>query len=241
MAERITPLFNCRAEELAPLARLLRAHYVEDEADFVELLPADYGKPFLTDFDARLLAVEQAVSRRTATGLSQQLGQQVAAQLDDLPRQLNRLEARVRRAQGLTVPEKAFGIRQVRVALASKDVEAVAETLRVLLQNVEANAAALEAKGQTAADTAQLRGLRKALVDGSTEQDVAQNGQQTLTHESTQVLNHLFRLMRALLADGKSLYRGINKDKVKHYTFEQLLKRVRRERGEAEGKPGGPG
>ncbi|RTQ50840.1 hypothetical protein EJV47_09495 [Hymenobacter gummosus] len=237
MSDRVVPLFNCRAEEVAPLARLLRAHYQEDEAEFVDLLPEEYGKQFLTDFDARLAAVEQAVSRRSATGLSQQLGQQVQTQLDELPRQLNRLEARVRRAEGLQVSRQAFGIRQVRAALDSKDVEAVAETLRVLLQNLDANAAALQAKGHLPAETEQLRALRTALTSGSTAQDVAQTTQQTLTQTSTQVLNRLYQLMQELMADGKSLYRGVDAAKVKHYTLAQLLKRVRREREE---KPGGP-
>ncbi|GAA4372122.1 hypothetical protein [Hymenobacter koreensis] len=47
------------------------------------------------------------------------------------------------------------------------------------------------------------------------------------------MLNHLYALLRELMADGKSLYRGVDKAKEKNYTLAQLLKRVQQERGEA--------
>ncbi|GAB3831485.1 hypothetical protein GCM10028821_21220 [Hymenobacter jeollabukensis] len=222
-------MFNCRAEEVAPLARLLRAHYQEDAADFVELLPEEYGKHFLTDYDARLQAAEAADSQRSAAGRSQQLGQQVLATMEQLPLRLNRLEARLRRAEGLTVPLKAFGLKPVRDAREANDPERLELALKTLLQNLDANAAALQAKGHKAEETEQLRALRQELAAGSTAQDVAQTRQQGVTQEATQVLNELFRLMQELMADGKSLYRGVDKAKVKNYTLTQLLKRVRRE------------
>ena len=229
MSDHVVASFTCRAEEVVPLGRLLRAHYVADEADFVDLLPEEYGKAFLTDLDARLQAADTSASGRSAAGRSQLLGQQVRATMEQLPVQLNRLEARVRRAEKLTVPPKAFGIKAVRDAASAEDAERLELALKTLLQNLDDNAAALAAKGHKAAETAQLRGLREALAEGSTAQDLAQTSQQTVTQANLTVLNHLFRLMRELMADGKSLYRGVDKAKAKNYTLTQLLKRVRRE------------
>lgn len=229
MSDRVVALFNCRAEEVAPLARLLRAHYVADEADFVDLLPDEYDKRFLPDFDARLQAVEAAGSQRSAAARSQLLGQQVQTTMGQLPVMLNRLEARVRRAQHLTVPAKSFGLKAVRDAAKADDVERLELALKTLLQNLDDNVAALAAKGHKPEETEQLRTLRQALAAGSTAQDVAQTSQQEVTQQNTRVLNELYRLLQELMADGKSLYRGVDKAKVKNYTLAQLLKRVRRE------------
>lgn len=230
--QRVKPLFTCRAEEVVPLARLLRAHYVADEADFVDLLPDEYGKKFLTAYDARMAAAEGALSGRSAAARSQLLGQQVQATMAKLPVLLNRLEARVRRAVPLTVPVKGFGLKPVRDALVAEDPERLELALKTLLENLEANAAALAAKGHQAADTELLRTLRGQLAAASTAQDVAQTAQQGVTQENVVTLNQLYALMRELLADGKSLYRGVDKVKERNYTLAQLLKRVRRERGE---------
>ncbi|RAK63886.1 hypothetical protein DLM85_20275 [Hymenobacter edaphi] len=217
---------------------MLRAHYQADEADFVELLPEEDGKPFLTDLDARLQAADDSGSQRSAAGRSQQLGQQVQTIMRQLPLLLNRLEARLRRAEGLTVPLKAFGVKAVRDAVVAEDPERLELALKTLLQNLEANAAALQAKGHKAEETEQLRTLRQTLAAGSTAQDVAQTRQQGVTQENLQALSHLCQLMQELMADGKSLYRGVDKAKVKNYTLTQLLKRVRRER-EAKEEPAG--
>jgi len=55
-----------------------------------------------------------------------------------------------------------------------------------------------------------------------------------MTAASMAVLNQLYAAMRLVLADGKSLYRGVDSVKVKGYTLRELLKRVRLEQGKDE-------
>jgi hypothetical protein len=224
--------FNFRKEELVPLARLLREHYTQDEADFVDLLPNVYTKDFLPDYDARLAAADKLVSARVGQGQSAAIGARMAETGAELPALLNRLEARARRATGLTVPQKMLGVQAVRAAYKLKDLERVDTAFKQLLRNLNDNAAVLTPTGHTPAETAKLRTLHEALMADSAAQDVSQTSNQRLTAANMDTLNHLYAAMKHTLADGKSLYRGVDAAKLKGYTVRELLKRVRNQKGE---------
>lgn len=213
------------------MARLLRGHYVGDAADFVELLPDEYNENFLPEYDRRLAAANKLVSAQMRQGQAAMIGQRIEEQAKALPGLLNRLEARARRAEGLTVPLKQLGIKATRDAYASDDLEKLDTALKGLLRNLDDNTQALEAKGHLAAETNKLRVLHKALMDDSASQDASQTGSQRETAANVVVYNALWKLMQEVLADGKSLYRGVDKAKLKRYTIKELLKRVRQERG----------
>ncbi|WP_167856968.1 hypothetical protein [Hymenobacter aquaticus] len=222
--------FSFRNEELVPLAKLLRDQYTQDEADFVDLLPKVYTKDFLPDYDARLTAADAVVSARVGQGQAAALGARMAETGAALPALLNRLEARARRAEGLTVPLKALGLQAARAALKLQDRERLDTALKLLLRNLDDNAAALAEQGHAAAETARLRTLHQSLMQDSAAQDATQTNSQRLTAANVAVLNHLYAAMQHVLADGKSLYRGVDKARLKGYTVKELLKRVRQER-----------
>ena len=225
--KRFRPIFNCRFDELAPLARLLRASYLRDQAAFADLLPDDYTADFLLDFDKQLKAVEKlvAVSVQIAKGMV--LTEKVQETYDALPELLNRLQARVRRAEGLTVPAKKFGIEDARQARINQDREDLAGDLKTLLQNIAANAEALIKKGQKPAETAQIQKLYDELVKNTTGHGTSMSTQRQLTQDNTVAVRALSEPMQNLLADGKALYARTNKAKLADYTYKQLLKRVR--------------
>jgi hypothetical protein len=227
--KRIRPVFTCRFDEVAPLARLLWASYQRDKADFVDLLPADYTPAFDADFTKKLGALDKLV----ASSVQQAKGMVFTAQIDTLyealPELLNRLEARVRRAEGLTVPARKFGIGEARTARNQGDKEELAGDLKTLLQNLAANQDALATKGQQPADTAKIQALYDALVASSTSQGTNASTQRQLTQTNVGTVNELETLMQHLFDDGKSLYERSDKPKLKDYTYKQLLKLVRRE------------
>jgi hypothetical protein len=233
--KRFRPIFNCRFDELAPLARLLRASYVRDQKDFADLLPDDYTAAFLTDYDLHLQAVEKLVNTSVQIAKGTLFTQKVQDTYDALPALLNRLEARVRRAENLTVPAKKFGIEDARQSRTHQDREALADDLKTLLQNITANSAALVKKGQKPAETAQIQALYDALVANSTAHGTSQSTQRQLTQDNTVAVRALSEPMQHLLADGKALYARSNKAKLADYTYKQLLKRVRQTQAAAEG------
>jgi len=160
---------------------------------------------------------------------------EIKAQYDALPELLNRLEARVRRAEGLTVPAKKFGIGDAREARNQDDKEDLAGDLKTLLQNLAANKEALEQKGQKAADTQKIQDLYDALVASSTSQGTNTSTQRQLTQANVQTINALETLMQHLFDDGKALYGRSDKARSKDYTYSDLMKLVRREQAEQDG------
>lgn len=233
--KRETRQFPCRIDELVPLARLLRTNYVRDQADFQSLLPADYTPDFLTDFDARLTAASELEATSTQIARRMMFTGRIATIYQELPKVLDFLEARLRRATPLTVPAKRFGIEAARHARNTQDDPALEQALKTLLQNIGANQAALAARGQQPADTQQLQDLYDALVQGTTGQGTQLSTQMGITQENIQVLNALYQPMALLFKDGKSLYNRSDKVKRQDYTLQQLLKRVRQERTEQGG------
>ncbi len=66
----------------------------------------------------------------------------------------------------------------------------------------------------------------------ATAQGSSFSNQRVLTAENAATLNALYDQMVALLADGKALYKSSDKARLKDYTLDQLLKRVRREQAD---------
>ena len=228
--KRLRPLFNCRLDEVAPLARLLWASYLRDKADFVDLLPDDYTKTFDEAFPKKLEAVEKLVSSATQQAKGMVFTAAIQELYDGLPELLNRLEARVRRAEGLTVPPKKFGIALAREARNDDDKEALAGDLNTLLQNVAENKDALAKKGQKPADTQKIQDLYDNLVTNTTSQGTNTSTRRALTQDNVKVINDLEMPMQEIFDDGKAIYERSNPAKLKDYTYKQLLKRVRLER-----------
>ena len=109
--------------------------------------------------------------------------------------------------------------------------EGLADSLRTLLQNIEASKDALLAKGQQPAENAQLQSLYDALVADSTTQGSSLSDQRLLTADNAKLFRALFAPIKYLLADGKSLYQTADKVKVQDYTLRKVLQHVRREQG----------
>jgi hypothetical protein len=230
MADLSLP-FNFRLSELLPVARLLRASYVRDRADFVDLLPEDYKPGFLTDFDGHVKAVEKLVRSSVAVAQRGVITARIEELLGGLPQLLNRLEARVRRAEGLTVAPKKFGIEAVRRDNNNDEHEGLAESLRTLLQNIEANRDALLTKGQKPEENVQIQELYDKLVTDSTAQGSALSDQRLLTADNVKLFRALYAPLKHLMDDGKSLYKTADKVKLQDYTLRKVLQQVRREQG----------
>jgi len=221
--------FNFRISELLPVARRLRASYQRDRTDFVDLLPDDYKPKFLADYDEAVLAIEKAVRSSVAVAQRGTITARIETLLEGLPQLLNRLEARLRRAEGLTVAAKKFGIEAVRRDRNNHEHEGLAESLRTLLQNIGANQGALLTKGQKPEENTQIQELYDDLVKDSTAQGRSLSDQRLLTADNAKLFRTLYAPMKELMDDGKSLYKTSDSAKLKDYTLRKVLQQVHKE------------
>jgi hypothetical protein len=231
--------FAFRINELLPLARLLRASYQRDHADFVDLLPEDYKPKFLGDYNTAMQNVEKVTRSSVAVAQRGAITARIEALLEALPQLLNRLEARVRRAENLTVAAKKFGIEPVRRDRNNREHEGLTDSLHTLLQNIAANKAPLLAKGQKQEEIDQLQELYDQLVADTTAQGSSLSDQRLLTADNVKLFRALYKLMKQLMDDGKSLYKTSDKARLKDYTLRNLRQQVRKEQGEGGEAPGG--
>lgn len=210
------------------MARFLWASYQRDRADFVDLLPTDYTVAFDSDFTKKLGLVDKLVRAAVQQAKGMVFTAQIQEAYDELPVLLNRLEARARRAEGLTVPVKKLGIGAAREARNQQDKEDLMGDLKTLLQNMAENKQVLEARGQKAGDTQKIQAVYEALVTNSTGQGTNTSTQRQLTQANMGMLNELEQLMQQLFEDGKSLYERVDAARLKDYTYKKLLALVRK-------------
>jgi molybdopterin converting factor small subunit len=223
--------FAFRISELLPLSRLLRASYQRDNADFVDLLPEDYNPKFLANYDAAVLAVEKAVRSSVAVAQRGTITARIETLLEALPQLLNRLEARLRRAEGLTVAAKKFGIEPVRRDRNNHEHEGLTDSLKTLLQNIETNKKPLTSRGLPQAEIDQMQELYDNLVKDSTAQGSALSDQRLLTADNVKLFRTLYTPMKELMDDGKSIYKTADKVKLQDYTLRKVLQQVHRQQG----------
>ena len=126
---------------------------------------------------------------------------------------------------------KKFGIEAARRDRNNDEHEGLADSLKTLLQNIEANKTVLLAKGQKPEETTQIQELYDDLVADSTAQGGALSDQRLLTADNVQLFRALYKPMKQLLDDGKSLYKTADKTKLKDSTLRNVRQQVRREQG----------
>ena len=136
---------------------------------------------------------------------------------------------------------KKFGIEAARRDRNNDEHEGLADSLKTLLQNIEANKTVLLAKGQKPEETTQIQELYDDLVADSTAQGGALSDQRLLTADNVQLFRALYKPMKQLLDDGKSLYKTADKTKLKDYTLRNVRQQVRREQGGTPPDAGKPG
>lgn len=231
-------LYQCRIDEVGPLAQMVRSSFVADGKDFRKASP-DFAAPnFLKTFDERYDALEllvpTAVRRMSDADVTRTMNK-VAKNLRD---PLNWLELRVNRAAKkadpkLTVAPTDFGISAVRTKITLREMEGLDGKLKNLLQLIADNADALAAQGHTADDTKVFSDARKLLSGYNVTQNDNLNAQLVLTVENITAANAMWEMIDEILEAGRLMYKETQPRKAVAYTLARLKKRMRQERAKA--------
>ena len=216
-----------RLDELPTLGAFSRASYIRDQAAFSALKPLKYVTAWLTDFDAKLAAVNAILYPQVIVEQLKVVTARMDANLLGLMIPMNHLEAYIRDLPAPTIDITAFGIQKVRLDIHSDDIEALNGALAYLIGNVDANLAALELIGYLSADHDALIATKAAFLEDNTLQNTLEDQISQLSSDNIGVFNEFAKLLKDLWADGKSIYKGFNSDKLKDYTYAQMQKRMR--------------
>ena len=135
-----------RIGELPTVATFLRESLVRDLADFTAYIP-DFDGAYVAALNTKIVDVDAIVNPKKLTGELKLMTERIAINEYSLQELMSKLEGYVKRAAGLTVSVKDFGIKEVRVNYAQDDQEGLDSALGYLLQNITDNFLALKTKG----------------------------------------------------------------------------------------------
>lgn len=144
---------------------------------------------------------------------------------------LFKLEGYVKRAEGLTIAVKDFGIHEVRERLGKKDVEGLDLRLSTLISNIEVvdNKAALLAKGYKEADLTELKDLKAKISTKNVSQTLQDESQAETVAANKLKYTALDAMTKDIMDAGKRIFKFNDKTKTIEYTYDKLMTKVRHE------------
>lgn len=229
MAER---KFTCRIEELHPLAGFLRESYVRDETDFANHSPV-YNAQFLISYDAKMTAVEVLIFPGGILGQLKVITRRLYATMETMRDHLNKVENYISlcRQEDLTIDKNSFGISELRIEISQGDAEGFDGKMRIFLDNVDANFAALQTKGLTQARVNEMETIKANVKADNTEQNTKLDAVEILAQANLGPLNELWDMMLQIMKTGKAVYKESDEARTEDYTMTKLIERIRQEFG----------
>ncbi len=224
-----TRKFDCRVADLPVLAGFLKESYRRDQADFEQYSP-DFNAGYLSRLEQLLLEAEALVSPVQLTKELKAVNLHLRQSMDALKPLLNRLEGYALRAAGLTVAAGDFGFRAVRRGISASNPEDTMAALKVLLQHVNANFAALQAKGYSEEARAALVALQTAIKHSNQTGNRLLDSRELQVQNNLKTLNALWDVITDICNTGKRLYKGADPVRTRDYTLSHLQTRIRQER-----------
>lgn len=221
-------IITCRIEEVPAIGGFLIDSLGLDIADFTAFSP-DFNAGYVTTAQTQLAAVTALIIPKTLTAELKVITLRIYDNMSILPQKIDFLEGYIKRATGLTVAAKDFGISAIRKANNKGDVEALVFALNYTLGlvNNATNLPLLTAKGYTPIQNTVLQGIKTKLNDDNVAQNAKENERNNLVSDNADVINSFWKILTDISDAGKRIYRTSNKKD--DYTIAELKRRIRQE------------
>ncbi len=225
--EKIHLIIVARLDEVPTFGQFTITSLTRDFTFFSEYKPSKYIENFIASLEAKQILIENIVYPKQLTAELKLITIRLTNNVLSLRGYMNLLEGYVVDAVDLTVGVKDFGISEVRVKVASMDVEGLNGKLGLLLSNIDANFDALEAVGYKTTDRTALGDLRTAIMQDKGAQNTKEGARAELVESNIGKINEYMVDIKSIWADGKRLFKINNKVKLPDYTNSAILKRIR--------------
>jgi hypothetical protein len=221
-------MIQCRIEEVPTIGKFLADSLGINLADFTAFSPG-FDAGYLTTFNTKLGVVSELINPKQYTSELKVITLRINTNRVSLRPKIDFLEGYIKRATGLTIGVRDFGVSEVRNANNKGDVEGLIEALSYLLTNVGNNMAALEAKGYTAAQHTALSTIKSSLYDDNGAQNTKINERNNKVTDNYALINDFWVLCADVSDAGKRIYKSIAPNKVDDFTIAALIRRIRQE------------
>jgi len=219
---------RCRAEELPFLADYARDNFIRDKADFVNH-SSEYDKNFLLKFDPQLKLVNEVVATSILVAQQKALTQKIGKHYKSARNWVNKVENYAKKAKDALVTSiDNFGFKSLRAEIGVKNDEGTIKKLGELLQHTDANQAALEPKGFTVTVRTSLKTFIDTFEADIKSQTRKIDERKGLVKDNKKEFETLWKMVNDdILGTGKVIYKEVNEEKVKDYTYTLLIKKIR--------------
>ena len=226
---------TCKIEEVAPIGHFLVNSLSAGVGDFTAFSP-DFNAAYVTAANTKLTAVENLINPKQLTAEMKVITLRTSNNMIGLRPKIDFLEGYIKRATGLTIAAKDFGVSAVRKANNKGDVELLIFALQFLLTNATNNMSALTNKGYTTAQHTALTVIKTVLGDDNNAQNAKLNERNNNVAKNYGLINDLWVLLTDISDTGKRIYRTVAPQKVDDFTMAALMRRIRQEQKKNEFK-----
>ncbi|MDR2680885.1 MAG: hypothetical protein LBC47_08775 [Tannerella sp.] len=219
--------YNCKNEELPVICGYAAFTLRRDLKDFQNYSPK-FSEDYAAGFEVKITAATELVNPKTETAESKAITARMYATADGLIDSLNRLEGYLKLAKAqIPVSAADFGIPVLRKKINRRDTEGVLQNLRLVTSNVYKYNQPLTVAGLNDSLMAHLENAAASIAADNIAQYEILTRRIELVKNNVYVLNDLYAQLTEICEIGKILYKQKAPEKVKEYTFNYLLKKVR--------------
>jgi hypothetical protein len=218
---------NCKHEEYVPVMELAWQSIIRDKDEFTLFSPI-YNEKFFDDKGKEIKGLKLLLNPRVMEAEGKEITQELIKKMEAFRPKLNFLESYVIKAVGsLTAAPADFGFSTIRENISSHNKEGVVEYMEILLQLVVRNQEAIRSKGFTEAAQTELETATKELESNSLHKGQQIQDTAKLVKKYNKEAKTLLSEIIGICKDGKIIFAKKAPEKVKDFTFAQILKLVR--------------
>jgi len=220
--------FPCKVEELPVIGEFILNSVEKDLSDFSSFSPK-FNTAFFDDVRRRINACKTTIASSTITKELKATTEKLYKICDDLRLPLNKLEGYLSlAADNLDIAPKDFGIATVRNDIQRKNVEGIISNTPKLVVAMRRNESALSTVGLAVPEFICDVEVRVGEINTlNIKQNDLTSRRGRLTDENMALFNELWDSLQPILKTGTALYKGKDPVKLKDYTINALMRRVR--------------
>ncbi|WP_299581759.1 hypothetical protein [uncultured Sunxiuqinia sp.] len=223
--------YKCKDEELPVIAQYVAFSFQRDQAEFEAFSPK-FDAAYASRFTQQIEACRELMAPENETAQLKSITASLYGLMQDILDPLRRLEGYLKLARKqLPMSPSDFGVKALRQGLKAKDTEKLIDALQVVNTNLGTYGSVLEPLGLSE-DLKQFFATAGDELNRLNQQqyEILSN-RRSLILANVGVMNELYAQLMEILSIGKILYTETDDGKLKEYTFQSLLKQVRRTSG----------
>jgi len=222
-----TKFFKFRQEEL-PVAGDLMLQLINRDISYFEAFSPEYNGKYVTGVSKQIRKVRDLTQSPLLTAEIAKITEDLYLNMDQIFPMLNRIAAYAQRTnKRLNIKYAAFGVKEAKKNLRSRNVEGYCAKVKVVQQNIANNLDALKEKGYNEELGTELETITTKVYDLNLTQEAKIRERKQLVIDNNHEFNALWSMLSDISKTGK-LVMSHDKVKADEYRFTQIFKMVRK-------------